>query len=33
MPVDVGPTNSLPANERWIYPRYLGFRPADGRIC
>ena len=33
MPVDVGSIDSLPADERWVYPRYLGFRPADGQVC
>ncbi len=32
-PICVGPDDRIPADERYIYPRYLGFRPADGQVC
>ena len=32
-PSRIGPHDRLPEDERFIYPRYLGFRPADGQVC
>ncbi|MCZ6636433.1 MAG: DUF4962 domain-containing protein [bacterium] len=31
--IQVTQSDCLPLDERWMYPRYLGFRPVDGQIC
>lgn len=31
--IRIGAEDQLTADERLVYPRYLGFRPADGQVC
>ena len=31
--INVGCEDRLAMDERHIYPRYMGFRPADGQVC
>ena len=31
--INVGCEDRLAMDERQIYPRYMGFRPADGQVC
>ena len=32
-PIHLGLGDRIPEDERYTYPRYLGFRPADGQVC
>ena len=31
--INIGCEDRLAMDERHVYPRYMGFRPADGQVC